>query len=64
MAASRQGYRVSPDIAEAIVRGDSVPGAAGDRQSVEAAMAVQGYSAAFDRVLEPHQPTRLVHGYP
>jgi Fic family protein len=47
-----EGYRISPDVAEAIVKGDPLPDGLTDARSREAAMAVQGYSKAFDDVLD------------
>lgn len=47
-----EGYRISPEVAAAIVRGEPVLDGPQDARSFEAAMAVQGYSSAFDHVLE------------
>jgi Fic family protein len=47
-----EGYRISREISDAIVRGEPLPGGPQDRTTLEAAMAVQGYSLAFNEVLE------------
>ncbi len=47
-----EGYRISREISDAIVRGEPLPGGPQDRKTLEAAMAVQGYSLAFNEVLE------------
>ena len=57
-----EGYRISPEIAEAIVRGDAMVDATQDAKSLEAAMAVQGYSKAFDDVLELAAARALITG--
>jgi Fic/DOC family len=46
-----EGYRISPEVVDAIVRGDPLPDGPRDEASLRAAMAVQGYSVAFDSVL-------------
>lgn len=46
-----EGYRISPDAVDAIVRGESPLDGPLDEVSLRAAMAVQGYSIAFDSVL-------------
>jgi Fic family protein len=47
-----EGYRISPEVAEAIVRGEPYPDGPHDAKALEAAMAVKGYSMAFSLVLE------------
>lgn len=47
-----EGYRISREISDAIVRGEPVPGGPQDQKTLEAAMAVQGYAIAYARVLE------------
>jgi hypothetical protein len=47
-----EGYRISPEVVEAIVRGEPRPDGPQDQKSLESAMAVQGYSSAFDLALE------------
>jgi Fic family protein len=47
-----EGYRISREISDAIVRGEPLPGGPQDAQTLQAAMAVQGYSLAFTEVLE------------
>ncbi len=46
-----EGYRISPEVVEAIVRGEPRPDGPKDEKELAAAMAVQGYSVAFDHVL-------------
>lgn len=47
-----EGYRISREISDAIVRGETFSGAPGDQATLEAAMAIQGYSIAFNEVLD------------
>jgi len=47
-----EGYRISADVVEAIINGRPLPGGPQDAEALRAAMAVQGYSIAFDRVLQ------------
>jgi Fic family protein len=47
-----EGYRISPEIVESIVRGEPATDGPQDAESLRAAMAVQGYSVAFDHVLQ------------
>jgi hypothetical protein len=47
-----EGYRISREVSDAIVRGDPLSSGPQDQKSLEAAMAVQGYSIAFNEVLE------------
>lgn len=47
-----EGYRISREISDAVVRGEPLPGGPQDRQTLEAAMAVQGYTHAYAAVLE------------
>lgn len=47
-----EGYRISADVVEAIINGQPLPGGPRDAEALRAAMAVQGYSIAFDRVLQ------------
>jgi len=46
-----EGYRISREISDAIIRGEPLPAGPQDRKTLEAAMAVQGYSSAFNEVL-------------
>lgn len=46
-----EGYRITPEAADAIVRGDPVGDGVRSEQELQAAMAVQGYSIAFDEVI-------------
>ena len=46
-----EGYRISREISDAIVRGEPLPGGPQDRETLQAAMAIQGYSIAFNEVL-------------
>ena len=46
-----EGYRISPEIVDAIIRGDPSPDGPKDEATLRAAMAVKGYSSAFDQVL-------------
>ena len=46
-----EGYRISREISDAIVRGDPLPDGPQNRETLQAAMAVQGYSVAFSEVL-------------
>lgn len=50
-----EGYRISREISDAIVRGEALSDGPQDRQTLAAAMAVQGYSIAFNEVLERAQ---------
>lgn len=50
-----EGYRISREISDAIVRGEPLSDGAQDRETIAAAMAVQGYSIAFNQVLERAQ---------
>jgi Fic family protein len=47
-----EGYRISPEVVESIVLGEPRPNGPRDEESLRAAMAVQGYAAAFDLVLK------------
>jgi len=47
-----EGYRISREISDAIVRGEPLPDGPQDRKTLEAAMAVQGYTIAYKEVLE------------
>jgi Fic family protein len=47
-----EGYRISREHSDAIVRGDSLSDGPQDTQTLQAAMAVQGYSLAFNLVLD------------
>lgn len=47
-----EGYRISREVSDAIVRGDPLPDGPQDRKALEAAMAVQGYTIAYGVVLE------------
>lgn len=47
-----EGYRISRDTSDAIVRGEPLPDGPQDRKTLEAAMAVQGYTIAYGLVLE------------
>lgn len=46
-----EGYRISRETSDAIVRGESLPNGPQDRETLQAAMAIQGYSIAFNEVL-------------
>jgi Fic family protein len=46
-----EGYRISREISDAIVRGEPLPDGPQDRETLQAAMAIQGYSIAFSKVL-------------
>ena len=55
-----EGYRISEAAVAAIVAGQPLPGAPRTEEDLQAAMAVQGYSRAFDQVLElATRPTPL-----
>jgi len=47
-----EGYRISRETSDAIIRGEPLSEGAQDAKSLQAAMAVQGYSIAFSEVLE------------
>lgn len=47
-----EGYRISRETSDAIVRGDPLPDGPQDQKTLEAAMAVQGYTIAYGVVLE------------
>jgi Fic family protein len=47
-----EGYRISREISDAIVRGEPLPDGPQDQKTLEAAMAVQGYTIAYSQVLE------------
>ncbi len=47
-----EGYRISREISDAIVRGEPLPDGPQDRKTLEAAMAVQGYTIAYGLILE------------
>lgn len=53
-----EGYRIAPEVVDAIVRGAPPPGGPRSEEELRAAMAVQGYSGAFDEVLRlvPRRP--------
>jgi Fic family protein len=46
-----EGYRITPEVVDAIVAGNALPDGPTNAKDLEAAMNVQGYSHAFDRVL-------------
>jgi Fic family protein len=46
-----EGYHISREASDAIVRGEPLPGGPQDRETLQAAMAIQGYSIAFNEVL-------------
>jgi len=46
-----EGYRITREISDAIVRGEPLSHGPQDRETLEAAMAIQGYSVAFSEVL-------------
>ena len=46
-----EGYRISREISDAIVRGEPLPGGPQNQETLQAAMAIQGYSIAFAEVL-------------
>jgi len=47
-----EGYRISREVSDAIVRGEPLPDGPQDQKTLEAAMAVQGYTIAYGIVLE------------
>jgi hypothetical protein len=47
-----EGYRISRESSDAIVRGEPLPDGPQDQKTLEAAMAVQGYTIAYGQVLE------------
>jgi Fic/DOC family len=47
-----EGYRISRETSDAIVRGEPLPDGPQDQKTLEAAMAVQGYTIAYGLVLE------------
>ena len=47
-----EGHRISREVSDAIVRGEPLPDGPQDQQSLEAAMAVQGYTIAYGEVIE------------
>lgn len=47
-----EGYRISREVSDAIVRGEPLPEGPQDQKTLEAAMAVQGYTIAYGEVLE------------
>ncbi len=46
-----EGYRITKELSDAIVAGEPLPDGPQDEETLRAAMAVQGYSHAFDAVL-------------
>jgi hypothetical protein len=46
-----EGYRISREISDAIVRGEPLPESPQNQKTLEAAMAVQGYTVAYNEVL-------------
>jgi len=46
-----EGYRISREVSDAIVRGEPLPGGPQNQETLQAAMAIQGYSVAFTEVL-------------
>ena len=46
-----EGYRITREISDTIVRGESLPAGPQDRKTLEAAMAVKGYTVAYNEVL-------------
>jgi Fic family protein len=58
-----EGYRITPEVVESIVRGDDVlSGGPRDADALRSTMAVQGYSAAFDHVLSLAQSRAAIDG--
>lgn len=55
-----EGYRIAREISDAIVRGEPLPEGLQDRKTLEAAMAVQGYTVAYSEVLERARRKALV----
>jgi|GEM_PF-1043022 len=47
-----EGYRISREVAEAIVNGEPMPNGPQSLEQLQAIMAVQGYTRAFDTVLK------------
>jgi Fic family protein len=50
-----EGYRISREISDSIVRGETLPNGPQDLETLQAAMAIQGYSVAFNEVLARSQ---------
>jgi Fic family protein len=50
-----EGYRISRETSDSIVRGEPLPNGPQDRETLQAAMAIQGYSIAFNEVLARSQ---------
>ena len=46
-----EGYRISREISDAIIRGEPLADGPQDRETLQAATAIQGYSIAFSEVL-------------
>ncbi len=57
-----EGYRISPEVVEAIIHRQPLLGGPQDEEALRAAMAVQGYSIAFDRVLQLARKNAPVSG--
>ncbi|HWX30926.1 MAG TPA: Fic family protein [Steroidobacteraceae bacterium] len=57
-----EGYRISREIADAIVRGEPLPEGPQDAKTREAAMAVQGYTIAYGLVLERARRKERIDG--
>jgi Fic family protein len=55
-----EGYRISREISDAIVRGEPLPGGPQNQETLQAAMAIQGYTIAFGEVLLRAQKHALV----
>ena len=47
-----EGYRISREISDTIVRGEPLPDGPQDRKTLEAAMAVKGYTIAYGIIIE------------
>ena len=46
-----EGYRITREVSDAIVRGEPLPEGPQDQKTLEAAMAVKGYTVAYEGVL-------------
>jgi Fic family protein len=57
-----EGYRISRETVEAIVQGEPLADGPQDKDALQSAMAVQGYSVAFDHVLNLSQDCAAISG--
>ena len=56
-----EGYRISREVSDAVVRGEPLPEGPQDQKTLEAAMAVQGYTVAYSEVLERARKQRPIN---